>query len=106
MPNVRAAPLHERIELLERSLVEEIEHALARAALAALGLLGRGGLVLSGHLRRALLAQLGLVTIGLGLRFGCHAAHRTGHHGDLGQDAIRLSNSEAKSAAVLLETVV
>ena len=102
----RAAPLHERIELLERSRVEEIEHSLSGAALAALGLLGGGGLVLRGHLRRALLAHRGFVTIGLGLSFGCHAAHRTGHRGDLGREAIRAGGNEAQSAAVPLGTVV
>jgi hypothetical protein len=61
--------------------------------------------VLSGHLRRALLAHRGFVTIGLGLGFGCHAAHRTGHRGSLGRDAIRPVGSEAQSAAVPPETI-
>jgi hypothetical protein len=46
------------------------------------------------------------VTIGLDLRFSCHAAHRTGHRGDLGWDASRVCSSEARSVAVPLGTAV
>jgi hypothetical protein len=85
---------------LEGPRVEEIENALSGAAFAPLRLLGGGGLVLSVHRRRALLAHLGFVTIGLRLCFGCHAANRNGQRGGLGRDAIHSSGSEARSAAV------
>ena len=57
MPNGVPRPCTNGSSSWNDPVVEEIEHALPGAALAALGLLGGRGLVLSGHLRRPLLAH-------------------------------------------------